>query len=194
MRLRRVLGLAPGGARTRREPDLHQQTKLSVRDGATGTSLTLYHGPGCTLGGMDHLTTIEVARRGGVNLETVRYYERRGLLPKPPRLASGYRAFDPDAVQRVWFIKHAQALGFSLKEVRDLLALRITPGKSCADVRRRAETKLADIEAKIAGLRAMKRALSEFVAGCSGRGPIEACPILEALDSDADQQRSRGRR
>ena len=83
---------------------------------------------------MEGLRTGELAIQGGVNLETIRYYERRGLLPKPPRTSAGYRAFDAEAVRRLRFIKQAQALGFSLKEVRELLALRLNPRTSCADV------------------------------------------------------------
>jgi len=104
---------------------------------------------------MNRLTTSEVAKQGGVNLETVRYYERRGLLPKPPRNATGYRAFEPDAVRRLRFIRHAQALGFSLHEIKDLLALRVKAGVSSADVRRRAEAKLVDIDEKLKTLGAM---------------------------------------
>src|SRR5207247_9523121 len=102
------------------------------------------------------MTTV-VGKHGCVNLETIRYYGRRGLLPKPPRTPSGYRAFDPEDVRRIRFIKQAQALGFSLKEVRELLRLRVDPRRSCGDVRARAEAKLADIEERIRGLRAMKR-------------------------------------
>jgi len=131
---------------------------------------------------MDALRTSDLAKRGGVNLETIRYYERRGLLPKPPRTAAGYRTFDAEAVRRLRFIKQAQALGFSLKEVRGLLALRLDPRTSCADVRRRAEAKIADIEAKVRALRAMKRALVRLTAACAGRGPVTACPILESLE------------
>ena len=80
---------------------------------------------------MDGLSTGEIAKQGGVNLETIRYYERRGLLPKPPRTPSGYRTFDPEAVRRIRFIKQAQGLGFSLKEIKALLALRVDPCSSC---------------------------------------------------------------
>ena len=118
---------------------------------------------------MDFFTTGEVASRGGVNLETIRYYERRGLLPKP-------------ALRRLRFIKQAQALGFSLKEIKELLALRVDPRTSCADVRRRAEAKIADVEAKLRVLRTMKRALVQLTAACAGRGPVSACPILETLE------------
>ena len=131
---------------------------------------------------MDFFTTGEVASRGGVNLETIRYYERRGLLPKPPRTPAGYRTFDAAALRRLRFIKQAQALGFSLKEIKELLALRVDPRTSCADVRRRAEAKIADVEAKLRVLRTMKRALVQLTAACAGRGPVSACPILETLE------------
>ena len=133
---------------------------------------------------MNRLTTSEVAKQGGVNLETVRYYERRGLLPKPPRNATGYRAFEPDAVRRLRFIRHAQALGFSLHEIKDLLALRVKAGVSSADVRRRAEAKLVDIDEKLKTLRAMKKVLTRFTESCSGAGPISRCPILAALEQE----------
>ena len=134
---------------------------------------------------MEGLRSSELANRGGVNLETVRYYERRGLLPKPPRTAAGYRTFDAAAVRRLRFIKQAQALGFSLKEIRELLALRVDPRASCADVRRRAEAKIADIDGKLRALRAIKRALVRLTAACAGRGPVSACPILESLEEGA---------
>ena len=134
---------------------------------------------------MEGLRSGELANRGGVNLETVRYYERRGLLPKPPRTPAGYRTFDADAVSRLRFIKQAQALGFSLKEIKELLALRLDPRASCADVRRRAEAKIADIDGKLRALRAIKRALVRLTAACAGRGPVSACPILESLEERA---------
>src|SRR5712664_1369599 len=91
---------------------------------------------------MEGLKTAQLANEGGVNIETIRYYERHGLLPKPPRTHSGYRVFSEDAVVRLRFIKHAQELGFSLKEIKELLSLRVKSGSSCADVRRRAEAKI----------------------------------------------------
>ena len=136
---------------------------------------------------MSRLTTSEVAKQGGVNLETVRYYERRGLLPKPPRTATGYRAFEPDAVRRLRFIRHAQALGFSLHEIKELLALRVKAGVSSADVRQRAQAKLVDIDEKLKTLRAMKKVLTRFTESCSGAGPISRCPILAALEREEGQ-------
>lgn len=135
---------------------------------------------------MEHLTTSELAKRGGVNLETIRYYERRGLLPKPPRSQSGYRTFPLDAVRRVRFIKQAQELGFSLKEIQELLALRIAPNTTQADVRERATAKIADIDEKIKRLRAMKEALARLTASCCGQGSVSDCPILESLNSEKE--------
>lgn len=133
---------------------------------------------------MNALRTSDVAKEGGVNLETVRYYERRGLLPKPPRTPAGYRTFGTDAVRRLRFIKRAQDLGFSLKEITELLALRVDARTSCADVRQRADAKIADIDQKLRALRAMKKALVRLTAACAGRGRVSHCPILESLDSE----------
>lgn len=132
---------------------------------------------------MEQLTSGRLAAQGGVNLQTIRYYERCGLLPKPPRGPSGYRAFPADAVRRVRFIKRAQALGFSLQEIRELLAMRVGRGRRC-DVRQRAEAKVANIDAKLRALRRMRRALAGLVAACSGDGPIAECPILDALETE----------
>jgi Hg(II)-responsive transcriptional regulator len=139
---------------------------------------------------MDQLKTSEVARRGGVNLETIRYYERRGLLPKPPRTAAGYRTFSQETVRRLRFVKRAQALGFSLKEIKELLSLRAAPKARCADVRARAEVKIAEIDAKIRALEAMRKALERLTAACRGRGSVSACPILESLDFEKQARQS----
>ena len=132
---------------------------------------------------MSQLTTGELARRGGVNLESIRFYEREGLLPRPPRTPGGYRVFSEDGVRRVRVIKRAQELGFSLREIKELLELRFDPASSCAEVRRRAEAKLADIDRKIVDLRRIKKALARLTAACPGRGEVDACPILESLES-----------
>jgi len=124
----------------------------------------------------------EAAERGGVNLQTIRYYEREGLLPKPPRLASGYRMFPDTAVRRLRFIKRAQELGFSLAEIRELLSLRENAGAGAQDMRERAKAKIADIEEKIRALRAMKDALNRLAERCPGCGPLSDCTILDALD------------
>ena len=125
----------------------------------------------------------DVAERGGVNLQTIRYYERERLLPEPPRLASGYRMFPESAVRRVRFIKRAQELGFSLAEIRDLLSLRENADAGAQDMRERAKAKVADIDEKIRTLRAMKDALNALAESCPGCGPLNECPILDALDA-----------
>ena len=130
---------------------------------------------------MRPLTIGQVARRAGVGVETVRFYERRGLLDEPARGTSGYRHYAEDVVARLRFIRRAKELGFSLKEIKDLLALRVDPATTCAEVKARAEGKIADIEAKIQALRRMKKALHKLTTACSGRGPTSECPILEAL-------------
>ena len=131
---------------------------------------------------MEKLTIGQLAQKANVNLETIRYYERRGLIPEPPRNKSGHRQYSLEALKRAEFIKRSQALGFSLKEISELLSLRVEPGTTCADVKVRVETKIADIEKKIADLEQMREALLKMATQCSGKGPIGNCPILEALD------------
>lgn len=126
----------------------------------------------------------QVAERGGVNLQTIRYYEREGLLPEPPRLQSGYRMFPEDTVKRVRFIRRAQDLGFTLSEIKDLLALRIDHERNSSEVREMAEAKISDIEQKIRTLKNMKRVLGELTERCSKCGSSSECPILESIDSD----------
>lgn len=126
----------------------------------------------------------EVARRAAVNLQTIHFYERKGLLPRPPRTAANYRMYSEDAVRRVQFIKRAQELGFALRDIKELLALRATPGTRCVDVRQRAMAKLRDIDEKMETLQAMQKALTKLIGECAGKRPITACPILEALDSE----------
>lgn len=112
----------------------------------------------------------------------MRFYEREGLLTEPARKQSGYRQYEEDVVARLRFIRRAKELGFSLKEIKELLALRFDPATTCADVRGRAEAKLVDIEARIKDLQRMKRVLQKLMATCRGQGPIWECPILEALE------------
>lgn len=132
---------------------------------------------------MTALSTGELARQGGVNTESIRFYEREGLLAKPPRTPAGYRMFSADDARRVRFIKRAQELGFSLREIKELLGLRLEAGTSCSDVRHKAEAKLKDIDQKIRDLQRMKKALARLATACPGRGSIDDCPILETLDS-----------
>ena len=131
---------------------------------------------------MGHLNRGALAKESGVNIETIRFYEKQGLIPEPPRSAANYRMYPEDAVRRVRFIRRAQELGFTLKEILDLLSLRAMPGVQCADVRGRAEEKVRDIDERIRTLRAMRKALSGLIGECSGKGPVTDCPILEALE------------
>ena len=124
----------------------------------------------------------KVANRVAVGVETLRFYERKGLLEKPPRLNSGYRAYPAATVNRVLFIKRAKELGFSLKEIKELLALRLAPGATCGHVKKRAEAKIEDIEGRIKTLQRMKRALRKLSDACGGKGSVSECPILDALD------------
>src|SRR5947209_4627794 len=117
------------------------------------------------------LTIGQLATRAGVGVETIRFYEREGLLAEPERLASGYRQYPPEAVDRVRFIRRAQRLGFTLKDAKELLNLRDDPDASRADVRERAVAKLADIEARIRELEGMRADLGRLVAACDGGGP-----------------------
>jgi MerR family copper efflux transcriptional regulator len=114
----------------------------------------------------------------------VRFYERKGLLPKPPRSRSGYRLFPADTARRLRFIKRGQELGFSLSEIRELLMLRLSPRTTSTEVRKRTESKIADIESKIKSLDAMRKSLHKLVQSCSGCAPLSECPILESLDRE----------
>ena len=132
---------------------------------------------------MRPLTIGQVARRAGVGVETVRFYEREGLLSDPARRASGYRQYEESIVSRLQFIRRAKELGFTLGEIKEILALRLDPSTSCADVKGRAQAKIADVEVKIRTLQRIKKALVKLTKACSGRGAISECPILDALDS-----------
>ncbi len=130
------------------------------------------------------MTRGELAQRAGVHAETIRYYEQRGLLPPPQRTAAGYRTYTETDVDRLRFIKRAQELGFSLREIEELLTLEATPGASSGLVRQRALAKIAEIEARIRDLTRIRDTLRRLVAACDGRAPIEHCPILHALHDD----------
>jgi len=134
---------------------------------------------------MQPLTIGALAKRSGVGVETVRFYERQGLLVRPARPSRGYRKYPESAVERIDFIRHAQSLGFSLEDIAGLLALKLTAGGSCAAVRGRAAAKLADVETRIAKLEEIRAALEKLVAACPGRGSLATCTILEALQASA---------
>lgn len=131
---------------------------------------------------MRAMTIGQVAKRSGVGVETVRFYERKGLLDAPPRRESGYRQYSQEVIRRIQFIKRSKDLGFSLKEIGELLSLRVDPQTSCGEVKERAEAKIAAIDTKLRELRRMKAALVQLAVTCDGHGPIGQCPILEALD------------
>ncbi len=139
---------------------------------------------------MDGMTIGQVARAAGVGVETIRFYERRGLLDEPPRRASGYRQYSDGAVRQLRFIRRAKELGFSLREIAELLELRAETPTQCEDVRRRLEAKITDIENRIADLHHIKRALAELAATCAAQDPIGACPILEALEKTSGKESS----
>jgi len=135
---------------------------------------------------MEALTIGQLAKEADVGVETIRFYERQGLLAEPERRPSGYRQYPRDVVRRVRFIRHAKELGFTLKEIQELLELRVDPQSSCADVRKRAGDKIADIDERIESLGRMKAALERLARKCRGRGPTSECPILEELDRHED--------
>jgi DNA-binding transcriptional MerR regulator len=129
------------------------------------------------------LTIGELARACDTSPDTIRYYERERLLPRPMRAPSRFRLYEADAVTRLRFIRQAKSLGFSLGEIRELFALRVDRTKTCGDVRLRARTKIAEIDARIDDLARMKAALGRLAATCAGSGPTSECPILDALDA-----------
>lgn|SRR5262249_16926250 len=124
----------------------------------------------------------EVAGRAGVNVQTLRYYERRGLLEEPERTQSGYRRYAPETVRLIRFIKRAQELGFSLTEAEDLLRLRRAQGRDRQRIRALAEQKFRDVDQKIRRLSAIRSALGKLVHSCARAAPELECPILEALE------------
>lgn len=131
---------------------------------------------------METLSIGQVARRAGVGVETIRFYEREGLLEAPPRRASGYRQYSQEVVKRIRFIKRAQHLGFSLKEISELLLLRVDGQTSCEEVKERTAAKIAQVERKLVELQRMRQALLQVAALCTEEGPGSRCPMLEALD------------
>jgi MerR family mercuric resistance operon transcriptional regulator len=132
---------------------------------------------------MADLTIGKVARRAGVRIDTVRFYEREGLLPHPRRSpSSNYRVFSDDDVRRIRFVQQAKALGFTLREAGELLALRVDARTSCARVIERAEVKLADVDLKLTELARVRAALVTLARQCRARTPTAACPFLDALD------------
>ena len=127
----------------------------------------------------------ELAKRTGVGIDTVRYYEKQGLLPAPQRLASGYRSYGHDDAARLRFVRRAKALGFTLVEIRELLALSSQRDEDMAGMKAAAIEKLADVETKLTELERIRSGLQALVASCPGHGALQQCPILNALAEDA---------
>lgn len=133
---------------------------------------------------MENMTIGRIARASGTAVETIRYYEREGLMETPARSRSGYRHYPSGAIARLRFIHQAKELGFSLREIKELLSLRLNANRSCNEVKARAERKIEDVDRRIAQLKRMKNALVKLTAACAGRGSTSECPILEALESE----------
>jgi MerR family mercuric resistance operon transcriptional regulator len=128
----------------------------------------------------------ELADASGVGVETVRFYEREGLLPEPPRTGGGYRVYAADAVRRVRFILRAKELGFTLAETKELLDLRVTDPAACGDVEATARAKIADVESRIREMERIRSVLADLVRACAANEQTGECPILDALEDGSD--------
>jgi Hg(II)-responsive transcriptional regulator len=133
-----------------------------------------------------NLTIGKVAKQSRVNIQTVRYYERRRMLAVSRRTEAGYRLYTPEAVRVIRFIKNAQELGFTLTEIAKLLRLRVGHTGQCGPVKRQAEVRLKIVHEKIADLRAMETVLQRLIRTCKARGTTESCPILDSLEERRD--------
>jgi len=131
---------------------------------------------------MERWTIGRLAKAVGVNIQTVRYYERLKLLSPSARRPSGYRLYGQEEERRLRFIKNAQALGFTLHEIEELLDLRVSSKARCGDVQRRAEAKLRHVEAKARDLQALARSLRNLIQTCRAGQPTDRCPILQSLE------------
>ncbi len=136
---------------------------------------------------MENVTIGKLAKGAGIGAGTLRYYERRGLLPPARRTAAGYRVYGAAAAQRLRFIRRAQALGFSLEEIAELLALSDNPRATAREVKHATQAKIADIDRRIEALARMKQGLATLEARCSGHGHTGECPILAALNQEGDR-------
>ncbi len=135
---------------------------------------------------MTRLTIGKLARAAEVSTDTVRFYERCSLLPPPERTASNYRLYPEKSILRLKFIKRAKALGFTLSEIKELLALRHDPGANKEEVKALTEDKIEDIKQRIADLQRILATLEHLAGACDGHGPAEDCPILAAMDTDSE--------
>jgi MerR family mercuric resistance operon transcriptional regulator len=134
---------------------------------------------------MEGFTIGQLARKAGVGVETIRFYERKGLIEKPKRPQEGYRRYSPETVARIRFLRQAKLLGFTLEEAGELLALRVEAENACELVRESAQAKLESVKARIRELEAVRAALEQLISACEQRRPTGPCPILEALDKGA---------
>ncbi|MFQ5449016.1 MAG: MerR family DNA-binding protein [Nitrospinaceae bacterium] len=130
------------------------------------------------------MTISKIATEAGVGVETVRFYEKKGLVDQPPKPASGgFRVYPVETAERIRFIRQAQELGFSLREIKELLSLRMDPAADCADVRERARVKLDEITRKIAVMKGIQTALEKLIAACPGQGALQVCSIIDAIEA-----------
>lgn len=123
----------------------------------------------------------ELARQTGIGIETIRFYEKQGLLDRPKRLASGYRQYEESAVRRLAFVRRSKDLGFTLSDIRDLLRLWSNPATTQAEVRRRTQSKIEAVEDKIRSLQKIRSALRKHLTKCHHTTTIDECPLLEGL-------------
>ncbi len=131
---------------------------------------------------MTELTISKAAKNAGVGVETIRFYERKGLIKQPPKpIDGGFRVYPEETVARIRFIRQAQEIGFSLREIEELLSLRADPSADCSDVRERATAKLAEVNRKITELERIRAALETLIAACPGGGALRSCSIMESL-------------
>lgn len=136
---------------------------------------------------MQQMTIGRLAELGGVNIDTIRYYEREKLFPKPNRTASGYRQYQKADLERLQFIRRSKELGFSLSEIRELLSLTSDRGSDMRGVKRKAEQRLGEVERKILELQRVRRGLKKLIAACPGHGELQTCPIVAALSGDVGE-------
>ena len=137
------------------------------------------------------MTISKAAKSAGVGVETIRFYERKGLIRQPLKpLTRGFRQYPESTISRIRFIRQARDIGFSLSEIGELLELRADPSADAGDIRLRAASKLGDVEAKIAELKRIRDALKSLVAACPGEGSLETCSIIEILDGSNGSTRA----
>jgi MerR family mercuric resistance operon transcriptional regulator len=132
---------------------------------------------------MDEITIGKLSELTGLSRETLRFYEQKKLIPNPKRNKSGYRLYQQDTVRRIRFIQYTKKMGFSLKEIRTLLSLRINPEGTCSEIKQYTDSKITEITNQITALVTMRDTLTQLSSSCSGRGPISSCPILDAFEN-----------